>query len=286
MKQIVVVSGKGGTGKTTVLASFAALAENKVLADCDVDAANLYLLLHPVQETEEEFPGAKVAVRDTDACTRCGACERYCRFEAITVDEVREMDCEGCGLCVLVCPQQALRLETVINGTLYVGSTHWGPMVHARLRPAAENSGRLVTRVRQAAESTALRDGYDLVLLDGPPGIGCTATAALADTDLAVIVTEPSLSGIHDMHRVSDLAQHFGIPRAVIINKYDINAENTADIERYCRNNDIPVLAHLPFDEVVVEANAEQVPLVEKDNGPVASGIRTAWQEIERLFSA
>lgn len=172
MKQMVVLSGKGGTGKTTVLASFAALAQNKVLADCDVDAANLYLLLHPDQEGQEEFRGAKIVVRDLERCTRCGECERRCRFQAITTEAIKEANCEGCGLCVLACPRQALRLETVTNGTLFTGPTAYGPMVYARLKPGAENSGRLVTRVRQESENLALREGYGLILLDGPPGIG------------------------------------------------------------------------------------------------------------------
>jgi len=281
---MVVVSGKGGTGKTTVLASFAALAQDKVLADCDVDAANLYLLLHPEEARQEEFFGAKIAVRDAERCNRCGECERRCRFDAITVEAVKEANCEGCGLCVLVCPQQALRLETVANGTLFTGHTAYGPMVHARLKHAAENSGRLVTRVRQEAETLALREGHDLILLDGPPGIGCTAIASLVDTDLAVVVTEPTLSGMHDMARVVQLAHQLRVPVAAIINKADINADNSAALADYCASQDIPVLASLPFDEVVVSANAAQVPLVEYDAGPVAQGLRHAWEQLEHML--
>lgn len=277
MRQIVLISGKGGTGKTTVTASFAALAEQPVLADCDVDAANLYLLLHPTAEYEEEFAGAKIAVRDPVRCTACGECERRCRFEAITVTAVHEAACEGCGLCVLACPAQALELETVVNGVLRVGQTTYGPLVHARLRPAAENSGRLVTRVRQEAETIALRDSSDLILLDGPPGIGCTVTASLVDTDLAVVVTEPSLSGQHDMERVVQLAAALHVPVALIINKADINPDITAELREYCRRQNIPLLAELPFDDVVVQANARQQPLVEVDSGPVAQGLRQAW---------
>ena len=285
MKQLLVISGKGGTGKTTVLASLAALAKGAVLADCDVDAANLYLLLHPRSEGTEDFWGAKIAVRDPDQCTRCGECERRCRFDAITVDAVREANCEGCGLCVLVCPQQALRLEPIVNGVLYSGTTAYGPMVHARLKPAAENSGRLVSRVRQVAEDIALRDGHDLVLLDGPPGIGCTVTASLVDVDLAVVVTEPTLSGMHDMERVVTLAGHFGIPVAVIINKHDINTENTAAIEGFCADRLIPVAARLPFDDVVMAANANQKPLVEYDDGPVSQALREAWPRLRYSLS-
>jgi MinD superfamily P-loop ATPase len=285
MNRIVVLSGKGGTGKTTVTASFAALASNAVLADCDVDAANLYLLLHPEIETDDGFLGARIAVRDVALCTRCGECERRCRFEAIAVEGVSEANCEGCGLCVLACPRQALRLETVENGRLLTGRTRYGPMVYARLNPAAENSGRLVAKVRQMAEARARQDGAAWVLLDGPPGIGCTATSSLADVDMAVIVTEPSLSGIHDMERVVDLAEHFRVPTALIINKHDINAANTAAIEQFCQARSIRVLARLPYDETVMAANANQVPLVEWYDGPVAQGIRYAWAGLQAVLN-
>jgi MinD superfamily P-loop ATPase len=277
MKQLVIISGKGGTGKTTVAASFAALAHQPVLADCDVDAANLYLLLNPWDTEREDFPGARIAVRDATLCTRCGECERRCRFGAITVDRVIESHCEGCGLCVLACPHQALRLETVVNGVLISGETAYGPMVYAHLHAGAENTGRLVTRVRQEAEDVALREQRDLILLDGPPGIGCTVTASLVDTDLAIVVTEPTLSGIHDMERVVALAGQLRIPVAVIINKADINLDNTAAIRQYSEERDLPVLAELPFDDVVVKANARQQPVVTMDDGPVTAGIRQAW---------
>jgi len=285
MKQVAIISGKGGTGKTTVLASFAALAERKVLADCDVDAANLYLLLHPEEDTREEFLGAKVAVRDEDLCTGCGECERRCRFAAITVERVHELSCEGCGLCVLACPAQALRLETIVNGTLFTGATAYGPMVYARLRPAGENSGRLVTRVRQEAENIALREQLPLILLDGPPGIGCTVTASLVDTDLAVVVTEPSLSGMHDMARVVELADQLGVPLALIINKADINLENTATLRQYGADHGLRLLAEAPFDDAVIKANARQRPLVEFSDGPAARAIREAWLNLQPLLS-
>lgn len=284
MKQIVIISGKGGTGKTTVSASFAALAQQPVLADCDVDAANLYLLLHPQEAVSEDFTGAKVAVRDPALCNGCGECERHCRFEAITVETVSESRCEGCGLCVLACPAHALQLKNVVNGLLISGTTAYGPMVYARLHPGGENSGRLVTRVRQEAENLALREQRPLILLDGPPGIGCTVTASLVDTDLAVVVTEPTLSAIHDLERVVQLAGQLRIAVGVIINKADINPDNTAVIGRYCERRALPVLAHLPFDDNVVQANARQQPVVTMDDGPVAQGIRRAWNTAQALL--
>lgn len=285
MKQIVFISGKGGTGKTTVAASFAALAHQPVLGDCDVDAANLYLLLHPTAQVRDDFHGGRIVVRNAQRCTRCGECTRYCRFDAITLDAVSNVRCEGCGMCVLTCPQQALQLETVINGVLVTGQTSYGPMVYARLYAGAENSGRLVTRVRQAVRDMALQTGRSLVVLDGPPGIGCIVNASLVDTDLAVVVTEPSLSGIHDLERVVELVAQLRVPAAIIVNKADINSENTAAIAQVCQDQSLPILAKLPFDDVVVQANARQRPVVSVDDGPVAAGIRQAWHEIQIMLS-
>lgn len=285
MKQLTVVSGKGGTGKTTVLASFAALTQNAVIADCDVDAANLHLLLQPRILEEHEFRGAKVAVRDETKCQKSGVCEAECRFDAITVDAVDTRACEGCGLCVLACPNRALQLQRIVNGHAYVSETRYGPFAHAKLLPAAESSGRLVTRVRQLAEDAALRDDRWVVLIDGPPGIGCTATAAMADVDVALVVTEPTLSGMHDMERVVQLASHFHLPVAVIINKADINYQNTQQIRTFCAGNGIPLLAELIFDDVATRAMAAQSPLVEFDDGPVSRGIASAWRQIENHFN-
>ena len=288
--QMTVVSGKGGTGKTTCLASFAALAARKrsfspVIADCDVDASNLYLLLHPDDRQSGVFMGAKVVVRDEDRCTRCGVCERTCRFEAITVDAIDGMACEGCGACVVACPAQALRLEPIEVGHWYLGETRYGPMAHAHLLPAAESSGRLVTLVRQKAEDLATERGLDLILIDGPPGLGCTTTAALADVDLALIVAEPTLSGMHDMARQVDLIHHFGLPAAVVINKWDINPHNTGQLRSYCASQGLPVLGEVPYDTTVTDALAAQMPLVEHNDGPASRAVRAAWASTERLLT-
>jgi len=286
---MTVVSGKGGTGKTTCLASFVALASHTqdtqpVIADCDVDASNLYLLLHPDDYESGVFMGAKVAVRDEEACTRCGLCERTCRFDAITVDAIDEMACEGCGACVVACPMEALRLEPIEVGHWYLGETRHGPMAHARLLPAAESSGRLVTLVRQKAENLALERGLGLVLIDGPPGLGCTTTAALADVDLALIVAEPTLSGMHDMARQVDLINHFGLSAAVVINKWDINAANAEQLREYCASRGLPVVGEVPWDPTVTDALSAQVPLVEHNDGPAAQAVRAAWANLGALL--
>jgi len=286
VKQLTVISGKGGTGKTTVLASFAALAGNKVMADCDVDAANLHLVLTPTIVESGDFHGAQIAVRDEGLCQQCGECERRCRFDAITTTDIDELACEGCGMCVVVCPNGALEMQTVSCGEWYLSETDYGPMAHARLAPAAESSGRLVTMVRQKAEDVAVERDLPLVLIDGAPGIGCTAAAALADVDMALVVTEPTLSGIHDMERVVQLSGHFGIPVTVLINKADLNAENTRRIRDYCIQNRFELLGELPYDESVTEAMAHQVPLVEYQDGPVAEGIRQAWSRLGQMLSA
>ncbi len=285
LKQVTIVSGKGGTGKTTAVASFAALARETVIADCDVDASNLYLLMHPEDLEQGEFVGAKIAVRDEQRCIRCGECERRCRFGAITVEEVDELACEGCGLCVLTCPVQALRLEPTVVGTWFVGESRYGPMAHARLLPAAESSGKLVTLVRQKAENLAYEHGLGLVLIDGPPGLGCTTTSALADVDLAVIVTEPTLSGMHDMARLVTLIGHFALAAAVIINKADLNADNTAELRRQCTEQGLTLLGEIPWDPTVTDALAAQKPLVEHNDGPAAQAMRAAWANAEQLIA-
>lgn len=278
MKQIVIISGKGGTGKTVLTASFAALAKNAVFADCDVDAADLYLLLHPTTKERYDFRSGKTAKIDKKICQQCGQCINVCRFEAISQDFVVDsISCEGCAVCSYICPVSAISMQENICGEWFVSETKYGPMVHARLGIAQENSGKLVTLVRQKAAKIAEEQNKDYVIIDGPPGIGCPVIASLANVDLAIIVTEPTLSGIHDMKRITDVAQHFGIKTKVVINKYDINLENTEAIIKICRERNVEVLARISFSKDVNKALVNCVPIVEYCKGRITEEIIDLW---------
>ncbi len=277
MRQIVVISGKGGTGKTIVAASFAALAEESVIADADVDASNLHLLLHPRVVETHSFETGQVAVLDEAACTACGRCAEVCRFAAISRGmKIDPLACEGCGLCARVCPAGAIRMRPESNGAWFVSETDHGPFVHARLEAGAENSGKLVTRVRQAAQVLAERQGRRTVIIDGPPGIGCPVMASLSGTDLAVVVTEPTLSGWHDAQRVIRVAEHFRIGARIVINKFDLNEEVCRGIEEACAAAAIPVIGKIAFDPSVVACvGTGRIP------GQAASaGVRRALENI------
>ena len=282
MKQIVIISGKGGTGKTVLTASFAVLAENKVMADCDVDAADLHLLLHPAIKERHEFRSGKTAVINKDICQECGECISVCRFGAISEDfMVDPISCEGCAICSFICPAGAVRMEENISGEWFISETQYGPMVHARLGIAEENSGKLVTLVRQNAQRIAEEKSKDYVIIDGPPGIGCPVIASLANVDLALIVTEPTLSGIHDMERIALVAQHFNVPTKVVINKYDINLQNTDDIKRICAAKDVEVLAQLPFSQKVIQSIVEGLPIVKYCDDQITEDIALLWEHIK-----
>src|SRR4030066_1618321 len=282
MKQIVIISGKGGTGKTVLTASFAVLAENKVMADCDVDAADLHLLLHPTVKERHEFRSGKTAVINKDICQECGECISVCRFGAISEDfMVDPISCEGCAICSFICPAGAVRMEENISGEWFISETQYGPMVHARLGIAEENSGKLVTLVRQNAQRIAEEKSKDYAIIDGPPGIGGPVIASLANVDLALIVTEPTLSGIHDMERVAQVSKHFGVPTKVVINKYDINLDNSEEIKKICQKEDIEVVAQLPFSQKVSESIVQGVPLVEFCNDGIVQAVSSLWERIK-----
>jgi MinD superfamily P-loop ATPase len=286
MKEIVVLSGKGGTGKTTIVASFAALAKNKVLCDCDVDAADLHLLLKPKRKETHEFRSGQTAIIDEKPCTRCGLCEEVCRFGAIKDLKVDPTACEGCGFCWRVCPDNAITMEENLAGHWYISETKYGPLVHARLGIAQENSGKLVNVVRQNARSIGQKEGLEYIITDGPPGIGCPVISSLSGADLALLVTEPTLSGIHDLERVIGVCRHFGVLALVCINKYDINEENTELIIKSCMDQRIEVVSEIPYEPKVSESIAEGVPLVEYLDNGASQGIRSLWQTLTKVMGA
>jgi MinD superfamily P-loop ATPase len=291
MKQITVISGKGGTGKTVITASFAALARDKVMADCDVDAADLYLLLHPRIKETHEFKGGRKAILNIDLCTNCGKCVEVCRFGAISENEKQNPErenqitidpvaCEGCGVCALICPIQAIQLQENLSGEWYISDTRYGPMVHAKLGIAEENSGKLVNLVRQNARLIAQRDNLDLVIVDGPPGIGCPVIASVTGVDLVVVVTEPTLSAMSDLERVLSLARHFKIVSVVLINKYDINLENTEKITKFCQREKIEIAGKIPFDNAFTRAMVDGKIILEYTDSNLVKEIKEIWQNI------
>ena len=282
IREIVIVSGKGGTGKTSLTAAFAALAKNSILCDADVDAADLHLLMQPEVKEQTDFMGGSKAVIDPDLCTGCGTCRTLCRFDAISdryeVDPIR---CEGCGVCVDFCPEQAIGFPVQRCGEWYVSATRFGPMVHARLGIAEENSGRLVSLVRTKTRQLAEARGLELILTDGPPGIGCPVIAAIGGATALVIVVEPTVSGIHDMERVVDLAAHFRVPGMVIVNKFDLNVGMTEAIEQLAEKRNILVLGRVPFDPVITRSMVQGQTLFEYgEESPTRRVVRDIWAKI------
>jgi MinD superfamily P-loop ATPase len=287
VKQLVVVSGKGGTGKTSLCAVFATLAGREVaMGDCDVDASNLAILMDGEDESEEPFFAGTKARIDAELCTGCGQCETVCRFDAVRVEDglarVTDLKCEGCKACTLVCAPEAISLEENRAGTLLRRRTGYGPLIHARLGVAQDNSGKLVARVREVARQVAEERGLGLAIFDGPPGIGCPVHAAVGGADLLVIVTEPSVSGIHDLERILQLARHFEIPAAVVINKAGLHPPSEEMVESVARETGVEVLGRVPFDAQVPAALAEgKTPL---DVPGVAESLRGAWKRIASLL--
>jgi MinD superfamily P-loop ATPase len=280
MKEVVVLSGKGGTGKTSIVGSFAALAKSKVLVDCDVDAATLHLLLQPAIREKHEFWSGQVAVINGEKCTQCGLCQEQCRFAAIKDFSVDAISCEGCGFCSHICPAEAITMKENLAGHWFISDTRYGPLVHARLGIAQENSGKLVALVRQQARQMAEKNGADYIISDGPPGIGCPVISSLSGANLALLVTEPTLSGIHDLERVLGVCHHFGVPPLVCINKYDINEDNTHQIERYCLSQGVEVAARIPFDNTVTKAMVAGLPVVEYSRNGVSHQIEALWHSV------
>lgn len=284
MKEIVILSGKGGTGKTSICASFAILAGSAVIVDCDVDAADLHLVLKPDIRETHEFSGGQVAKIDPDKCLACAICEKLCRYDSILQDNgkyrIDELACEGCGVCAHFCPADAISLDDSINGHWFVSDTRVGTMVHAKLGIAAENSGKLVALIKERAKHIAKESSAQFVIVDGPPGIGCPVISSLSGADQVVVVTEPSVSGIHDLERVMRLAGHFKVPVSIIINKYDINEDKTNEIDRMALELGIPVLTKIPYDPIFTEAQIAEMSVVEFNECTVAEEIRKAWMQI------
>ena len=289
MKEIVVISGKGGTGKTSLVASFASLAASAgslVLADCDVDAPDLHLLVRPRVRETHEFRASRKASIDPAKCTGCGLCEAHCRFDAIRGAHVDPLSCEGCGVCRWVCPVGAVTVSEELSGHWYVSETPYGPMVHARLEPGEENSGRLVAVVRRRARELAEQRGARFLVTDGPPGIGCPVISTVSGADLAVVVTEPTLSGLHDLGRALDVCRHFGVPAVVCINRYDLHPAGAQDIERECQSRGIPLAGCIPYDPIFTEAIGCGKPLVEFADGEVSEAVRKVWHGVTQCLQA
>ncbi len=291
MKEIVVISGKGGTGKTSLTASFAMLGgKNLVVADCDVDAADMHLLLQPVVKTEEDFHSGYVAVIDKEMCVDCGECAAVCRFEAISLVEnhytVSALNCEGCGYCARICPVGAIAMEEQNVGKLYVSDTKANNiMVHARLRSGADNSGKLVARAKKEAMQIARKTGKEFVIVDGSPGIGCPVVSSLSGADFVVLVTEPTVSGLHDLKRVYELVNRFRIAAGCIINKADLNADIATQIKAYLRENNIILISDLPYDEAFTAAMTMGQTIVEYDAGKLAELLSASWNMILQIIT-
>jgi len=291
MKELTVISGKGGTGKTSIVASFAALTDSVVLADCDVDAADLYLVLKPVVIRSEDFTGGGVAHIKSGHCVACGKCEEICMFNAIFFDgpgngryprtyRVDSIACEGCSVCASFCPEKAIEFKPAVNGQWFISETRRGPMVHARLGIAEENSGKLVNMVRNAAKEIAGRTNLETVIIDGSPGIGCPVIASVAGVAMVLAVTEPTLSGKHDLERVMKLSEHFKIPIGVAINKWDINEEITRNIEQMAAERNIEVFGRVRYDRAVTDAMVKKMSVVEYTDSGVAEDIKILWDNV------
>ena len=297
MKELVVISGKGGTGKTSIVASFAALANSAVLADCDVDAADLYLVLEPDVKQTHDFSGGKLASVITEKCIGCGKCQDMCRFDAIhfngrgndMVDKTFTIDsvsCEGCKVCVEFCPVDAIEFNDSINGQWFISDTRFGPMVHAKLGIAEENSGKLVSLIRKEAKKIATEQNKELIIADGSPGIGCPVIASITGADLVLVVTEPTIAGQHDLDRVVELTEHFRIPTAVCINKYDINPEIAKFIEKRASEKGLKLAGKIAYNTEVTRAQIAGRSIVEYSNNGLKEQVVSLWEAILYMLDA
>ena len=281
MKELVIISGKGGTGKTSIMAAFAALAKNKVLCDADVDAADLHLITAPRLKERHDFQGGHTAIINQDKCTQCGICQDLCRWNAVSDDfEIDFIECEGCGVCVYLCPEKAIDFPLNTCGEWFISDTSFGPMVHARLGIAEENSGKLVSLVRTKAKELADEKKFDLILTDGPPGVGCPVIAAVGGASSVLIITEPTVSGKHDMERVVRLAAHFKVPAMVCVNKFDLNLDQTHAIEEFAKENNVTVLGRIPFDTIFTKSMVKGQNIFDYDlKSETGQVVKQLWGE-------
>jgi MinD superfamily P-loop ATPase len=283
--EIAIISGKGGTGKSSISAAFATLNEKVVIADCDVDASNLYLLFNPLQEEQEIYVSGHKAVIDYSQCTNCQVCNDYCRFDAIiTIDgkvTISDISCDGCFLCSRICPENAISMVPNNKSRLYSGNFRNGKIVYGRLAPGEENSGRLVNIFREKAKYVLEEDEFEHIILDGPPGIGCPVISTITGVDKVIIVTEPTISGLSDMKRAIEIVNKFNIKPSVIINKCDLNSSMTTEIRNWCSKNSIYIAGILPFDSEVVEAMVQGKSITEYNvNNNISKKIREIWNNI------
>ncbi|MCK5295989.1 MAG: ATP-binding protein [Alphaproteobacteria bacterium] len=302
MYELTVISGKGGTGKTSIVGAFAHLASNHVMCDLDVDAANLHLLLAPEIKEQGAFYSGNIAIIDEEKCNNCGICKEMCKFDAILPPRhceeqsdvaislpishvVDPVNCEGCGVCVHFCPQNAIDFPENYCGDWYISDTRFAPLVHARMSPGEENSGKLITFLRQTAVKVATQNNRDIIIYDGSPGIGCPVISSLTGTDMAVVVTEPTPSGLHDAKRILELCKHFSIAVAVIINKYDLNLENTGEIERFCADNYIKIAGKVPNNRIFVDAVVKGSVVTECGNETINIELQNIWNEVRTILT-
>ena len=286
MKEIVIISGKGGTGKTSIVSAFASLAENKVLCDADVDAADLHLIMAPEIKERHDFDAGHTAQIDPHKCTQCGLCRDLCRWNAVREDfTVDEIECEGCGVCCYFCPEDAIAFPVNTSGEWFISDTRFGPMAHARLGIAEENSGKLVALIRKEGKELAEKNGADFLLTDGPPGVGCPVIASMGGASAVLIVAEPSVSGKHDMERVSELAAFFKVPAMLCVNKFDLNPEMGEAIEAFARKKSVTPIGRVPFDPGFTHAMVEGKTIVEfNENGEACRAVKAVWENMIETF--
>ena len=282
MKELVIISGKGGTGKTSIIAAFASLAEKKILCDADVDAADLHLIMHPDIKERHDFESGHTAFINHDKCTECGLCRDLCRWDSISEDfVVDDIGCEGCGVCWYFCPEKAIDFPLNTCGEWYLSETRFGPMAHASLHIAEENSGKLVSLIRQEGKKLAEEKNIDLLLTDGPPGVGCPVIASLGGATAVLIVAEPTVSGRHDMERVAELAAFFKIPAMVCVNKFDLNTDQGEAIEAFAKEKDIDVIGRVPFDAAFTMAMVQGKTIIEFDSrSEGCKAVKDIWKNL------